>query len=69
MKTEDTPFEPLTEDEMSRLFGVLDLKQFPQFRDFVIMNLLYDSGMRINEVIGLAVSEIDIKTETNRFTS
>ncbi|TBL17276.1 hypothetical protein EYB35_05225 [Bacillus paranthracis] len=63
LKTEDTPFEPLTEDEMSRLFGVLDLKQFPQFRDFVIMNLLYDSGMRINEVIGLAVSEIDIKTK------
>lgn len=63
LKTEDTPFEPLTADEMNRLFGVLDLKQFPQFRDFVIMNLLYDSGMRINEVIGLTVTEVDIKTK------
>ncbi|EOV9525130.1 tyrosine-type recombinase/integrase [Bacillus cytotoxicus] len=63
LKTDETPFEPLTEDEMDRLFGVLDLSQYPQFRDYVIMNLLYDSGMRINEVIGLTVSEIDIKTK------
>lgn len=61
LRADETQFEPLTEEEMKRLFDVLDIKQFPQFRDYCIMNLLYDTGMRINEAINLTTKEIDFK--------
>ncbi|QGQ46632.1 tyrosine-type recombinase/integrase [Metabacillus sediminilitoris] len=61
LKTYETPFEPLTEKEMMDLLNVPDLKQFPQWRDYCIMMLLYDSGMRINEAINLTKNEVHFK--------
>ncbi|MFC0271666.1 tyrosine-type recombinase/integrase [Metabacillus herbersteinensis] len=47
LRADETPFEPLTEDEMKRLLDVPDLKKYPQWRDYCVMMLLYDTGMRI----------------------
>ncbi|CAG9611819.1 Tyrosine recombinase XerC [Bacillus rhizoplanae] len=63
LKIDETPFQPLTKEEMKRLFNIPDVKNYPQFRDYVLMNLLYDSGMRINEAINLVVSELEIKAK------
>lgn len=63
LKIDETPFQPLTAEEMKRLFNIPDVKNYPQFRDYVLMNLLYDSGMRINEAINLVVSELEIKAK------
>lgn len=61
IKMDERPFEPLKEDEMQRLMNVPDTRHFPQFRDYVLMNLLYDSAMRIVEAINLTTDELDLK--------
>jgi integrase/recombinase XerD len=47
IKMDERPFTPLSEDEMRRLMNVPDKKHYPQWRDYIIMNLLYDTSMRI----------------------
>ncbi|MGG3210973.1 tyrosine-type recombinase/integrase [Geobacillus stearothermophilus] len=63
LKVDESPFEPLTEEEMKRLFGVLDIRHYSQFRDYVLMHLLYDSAMRINEAVNLTVDDLDLKSK------
>ncbi|KMY50560.1 tyrosine-type recombinase/integrase [Peribacillus loiseleuriae] len=59
LKTDETPFELLTQDEMHSLLSMPDHAFYPQYRDYVMMMLLYDSGMRISEAVNLEISEVD----------
>jgi integrase/recombinase XerD len=61
IKMDERPFEPLTDDEMQRLLNVPNKNHYPQWRDYIIMNLLYDSSMRILEAISLSIDDLDIK--------
>jgi integrase/recombinase XerD len=60
IKEDERIFQPLNEDEIQRLLIVPNVKQYPQFRDKCIMFLLYDSGLRIKEAIGLTINELDL---------
>ncbi|MBN3555487.1 tyrosine-type recombinase/integrase [Fictibacillus nanhaiensis] len=62
LRTDESTFQPLSEDELQMLFNVPDKSQYPQWRDLVLMTLLYDTAIRINEAINLRIEEIDIKT-------
>ncbi|PRZ16316.1 integrase/recombinase XerD [Laceyella sediminis] len=62
MRVNEDTFEPLTDDEIERLLGAPNTREYAQFRDLVIMYLMLDTGMRISEVCNLEVSEIDFKT-------
>lgn len=61
IKMDERKFTPLTEEEMERLMKVPNHDNYPQFRDFCIMNLLYDSAMRIFEAITITKGDLDIK--------
>ncbi|MEK3853421.1 tyrosine-type recombinase/integrase [Cytobacillus sp. FSL H8-0458] len=61
IKMDERPFEPLTEKEMERLMRIPNIKHFPQFRDYVIMNLLYDTALRIQTAISLRIDDVDIR--------
>jgi integrase/recombinase XerD len=61
MRQDVDTIEPLSEDELRRLLRAPDQKYYAQFRDYVIMNLIIDSGIRLNEICSLEVSEIDFK--------
>jgi integrase/recombinase XerD len=61
IKMDDRPFQPLTEDEMKRLLDIPDKRHYPQWRDYCLMMLLYDSGMRINEAINISTDDLDLK--------
>ncbi|MEB8674213.1 integrase [Bacillus thuringiensis] len=52
----------LTEDEVKAVLAQPNQRDYVGFRDFVIINLLLDSGLRINEALNLRVEEIDFKT-------
>jgi integrase/recombinase XerD len=60
IKMDERPFTPLSEDEICRLMNVPDEKHYPQWRDYIIMNLLYDTSMRIYEAIHLTLDEFDM---------
>lgn len=62
MRVDEDTFDPLTDDELERLLGAPNQREYAQFRDLVCMYLMLDTGMRISEVCDLEVSEIDFKT-------
>lgn len=62
IKLDERPFKPLDEQEINRLFSIPDKRHYPQFRDWVIMYLLYDSSLRIHEAINLTIDDLDLKS-------
>lgn len=60
MRTEEDTVQPLTEDELRRLLRAPDQRYYAQFRDYVIMVLMIDTGMRINEICALEVNDLDL---------
>ena len=61
MRVDVDTVQPLTDEELQRLLASPDQRYFSQFRDYVIMLLIIDTGMRINEICSLEVKEIDFK--------
>lgn len=51
-----------TDEEVKELLRQPNQRDYVGFRDFVAMNLLLDSGLRIGELVNLRVSDIDFKT-------
>lgn len=64
LKTERTAKEQLTDSEYQKLIKSLDLSKFHEFRDYVLINLIFDSGMRLGESLTLTVYDIDILRRT-----
>lgn len=56
----------LTQEQIEALIGAAD-RQTPQgLRDRAILELLYASGLRVSEAVGLDVSDIDLEERTAR---
>ncbi len=51
----------LDEDELRRLMNVPNQRNFPDFRDHVLMNFLLDCMTRISEALNLKVSDFNLK--------
>lgn len=62
MRVDEDTFEPLTDEEIERLLGSPNTREYAQFRDLVIMYLMLDTGMRISEICNLELQDIDFKT-------
>jgi integrase/recombinase XerD len=62
MKVEEDTVQPLTDDEIKRLLAAPNQKYFGQFRDYVIIILMIDTGMRLNEACSLEVKDIDFRS-------
>lgn len=56
--------EEITSEEFNKIIKVLDLTLFSEYRDYVIIQLLADTGMRLGETLALKVSDIDLKNKT-----
>lgn len=53
-----------TERELKALFSVLDVRQYSGFRDKIIMLLMLDTGVRINEMVNIRITDLDPKRLT-----
>lgn len=51
----------LNEDELARMFEQPDLTTLPGLRDRAIVELLFSSGMRVSELVGLDRDHINLK--------
>jgi len=51
----------LNEDELERLFAQPDIKTLPGLRDRSILELLFSSGLRVSELVGLDRDHINLK--------
>lgn len=50
---------PLTEEELRRFMKAPDQRQWAQWRDYVIIISILDTGMRLNEICALEKTEVD----------
>lgn len=50
---------PLSDDELRRFMKAPDQRQWAQWRDYVIMTLILDTGLRLGEICALEKREID----------
>ncbi|ANA80169.1 integrase [Paenibacillus glucanolyticus] len=50
---------PLSDDELRRFMKAPDQRQWAQWRDYVIMTLILDTGLRLGEICALEKPEID----------
>ncbi len=60
----EAPPEVLREDELRKLIAACAGQGFEERRDRAIALLLIDTGMRLGEISGLAVDDVDWETET-----
>lgn len=61
--------EPLTPAEIKRIFKVLDLAEYSHYRDFVIMLVILDCGVRINELLNVTIDDYNNKDKTIKIGS
>lgn len=54
------PVDILTDDEISRLFKVTEGATFADRRDHAILRVLFDCGVRISELAGVRVEDVDL---------
>lgn len=56
--------EQLTDYEYEKLIKSLDITKFHEYRDYVVINLIFDSGMRLSETLALTINEFDLARRT-----
>lgn len=59
-----TSKEQLTDAEFNRLIKSIDITKYHEFRDYTIINLIFDSGMRLGETLNLTIHDIDLVRRT-----
>jgi integrase/recombinase XerD len=58
-RTQKTLIGFLTHEEMLKVFGTVNLKTKNGFRDYALLNLLYDSGARATEITTINIEDLD----------
>ncbi len=52
--------KPLSEDEIERLLGAIVGDGSPERRDRAMVEVLYGTGLRISELVGLSLGDVDL---------
>lgn len=61
-RVEEDRIGAFTDEQVQRLLEQPDQKTYAGFRDYVLMKLLLESGVRINEALSLEVSDVDLQS-------
>ncbi|WP_194190350.1 tyrosine-type recombinase/integrase [Clostridium chrysemydis] len=56
--------DQLTDMEVKVMLKAFDLTKFHEYRDYAIVSLILDSGMRLSETLNLTVNDIDFVRRT-----
>jgi integrase/recombinase XerD len=62
LRVEEDTIGAFTDEQVELLLAQPDRKTYVGNRDYIIMRLMLETGMRINEVLSLRVSNIDFQT-------
>lgn len=64
IKTKRKPKDDITDLEFNTLLKAMDLTKYSDYRDYVIVQLIMDTGMRLGETLALTIDDIDIERKT-----
>lgn len=60
IKNERMPKDQLSDEEFNKIIKSLDLTKFSEYRDYIITQLLIDTGMRIGECLSSKINNVDL---------
>lgn len=60
IKNDRKPMDFISDDDFIKLIRALDTSKYHEYRDYVLIQLLIDTGMRIGETLEILVDDIDI---------
>ncbi|RXT03551.1 tyrosine-type recombinase/integrase [Ammoniphilus sp. CFH 90114] len=64
LKTEDDTIESFTPEQTKKLLEQPDQRTFVGYRDYVLMILLLDTGIRVKEALNLTIDNFDYEQKT-----
>lgn len=64
IKTERKAKDQLSDAEFNKLIKSIDITKFHEYRDFVVIQLIFDTGMRLNETLNLTINDVDFVRRT-----
>lgn len=64
IKTNRKSKDQLTDIEFSKLISLINITKFNECRDYIICNLIMDTGMRLNETLNLTIDDVDFVRRT-----
>lgn len=64
LKEHGEVIEVLTEEELNQLLNAPDLRTFTGYRDYVILSLFVETGIRISELVGINVEDLNLSNGT-----
>jgi integrase/recombinase XerD len=65
-KADEVPPEPFTQAELDAIFDTFDITDAFQLRDHVILHALWDTGMRVGELVSRTLDDVDLKAREIR---
>lgn len=64
LKDRKQAVETFSREQLKELFKIPDLRTFTGMRDYVLMSLLLETGIRADECIGITVRDVNLKEGT-----
>lgn len=61
VKVPKDTIQPLTPQEVKKILSSINRNEFSQYRDYALMLLMLETGIRVNEACSLIKEDIDIK--------
>ncbi|MEE0726109.1 MAG: tyrosine-type recombinase/integrase, partial [Clostridium saudiense] len=56
--------DQITDDEYKKIIKAIDLTKFNEYRDYIVIQLIMDTGMRLSECLSLTIDDIDVVRKT-----
>lgn len=63
IKSQDIMIETFTQTEIQRLLAVCNVSTFVGYRDYIMMNFMLDTGIRLREMTDLNVGDVNLEDE------
>lgn len=60
VKTKRKPKDNISDSDFTTLIKALDVTKYFEYRDYVVIQLIMDTGMRLGETLSLTIDDIDL---------
>lgn len=60
VKTKRKPKDNISDSDFTALIKALDVTKYFEYRDYVLIQLIMDTGMRLGETLSLTIDDIDL---------
>ena len=60
VKQEEKKVQIISDLQVKKLYNVIDTSKYTGFRDYVLINMMLENGIRCNELVNIQIEDIDL---------